>query len=93
MEVHALQVLGSSDTNPYPSEEAAQAVDSETGEEIPLALDEASREQYKTLLSKHTSELRHHCLSHQIQFASTSTSTRSAEETAIQTLSQMGLFV
>lgn len=93
MEVHALQVLGSSDTNPYPSEDAAQAVDSETGEELPLALDEGARARYSSLLSKHTSELRHHCLSHQIQFASTSASDLPTEENAIQTLSRMGLFV
>lgn len=93
MEVHALQVLGSADTNPYPNETAAHAIDSETGEELPLALDEAAREHYNSLLSKHTSELRHHCLSHQIQIASTHTSTTPVEQTAIETLSRMGLFV
>lgn len=93
MEVHALQVLGRTDINPYPTEDAAQAIDSETGEELPLALDESAREQYSTLLNKHSSELRNHCLSHQIQFASAESSDLAAEQTAIETLSHMGLFV
>jgi hypothetical protein len=93
MEVHALQVLGATDVAPEKSLTAVHAVDSETGEELSLALDQGARAQYTQLLTQHTAEIRNHCLSHQIQFASAIAANNSPEDVAVATLSRMGLFV
>jgi uncharacterized protein (DUF58 family) len=93
MEVHALQVLSASDITPCPSMSAATVVDSETGENVPLALDDDARAEYTALLQKHSDELRQHCHSHQTQFTRCVTSNEAPQDIAIDTLAHMGLFV
>jgi uncharacterized protein (DUF58 family) len=93
MEVHALQVLSASDLTPCPSLGSATVIDSETGETVPLALDEDARATYSALLEKHANDLRYHCHGHQIQITRSVTGDDSAQEIAIETLAQMGLFV
>ena len=93
MEVHALQVLSASDITPCPSMSAATVVDSETGENVPLALDDNARAEYTALLQKHSDELRQHCHGHQIKFTRSVTSNEPSQDTAIDTLAHMGLFV
>jgi uncharacterized protein (DUF58 family) len=93
MEVHALQLLSTSDISPCPSMSAATVIDSETSESVPLALDESARAAYSALLQKHFDELQHHCHAHQIQFTRCIAGEQPLQETAIDTLARMGLFV
>jgi uncharacterized protein (DUF58 family) len=92
MEVHAIQLLGSSDIEPDPGAIGATLTDSETGEQLGLSLDPESRARYAQLLQEHTNTVRNHCLSHQIKFVSTEVKEPLAE-CGIETLTNMSLFV
>ena len=85
-------MLGAQDLDPAPGSNGSALVDSETGEEIGLSLDSASRAQYAGRLAAHTEAVRNHCLSAQIQFHQVVAQEPLAEN-SISILSGMGLFV
>jgi uncharacterized protein (DUF58 family) len=92
MEVHALQVLGPSDSNPAAGSTGATLVDSETELSLPTALDSASRAEYLNHFKAHNLAVRNYCLSHNIQFVSTAFE-EPTSESVIDTLTRMSLFV
>lgn len=94
MEIHAVQVLGSEDRQLDPAHAGATMIDSETGAVQGVAVGVEGTRLYERLLREHNSSVRQHCLSNQISFLSTVvTPGESAEETAIETISRMRLFV
>jgi hypothetical protein len=94
MEIHAVQVLGASDCSLEGALGGATLIDSESGATHGLELTLDSQAAYEKLLASHIAAVRAHCLSHQISFTSARThSKESAEETALATISSMGLFV
>ena len=92
MEVHAMQILGPADIDPQPGSLGATCTDSETGEQLGLALDDRARSQYGELLKNHIDQVREHCLQHQIKFIST-VAREPLAQCGIETLTEMSLFV
>ena len=93
MEVHAVQVLSPLDIDPSKATGGeATLTDSETGEELPLALDARSISTYQKRMLAHVSSVRSHCLAHQVQFTS-QVAEQPLSETCIKALREMSLFV
>lgn len=69
LDITAIQVLGPNDITPLERDEHVIAVDSETGEESELSLDEALRHEYGVMLSQHNEALRHLLVKAGISFA------------------------
>lgn len=92
LEVNAIQVLGAHDQRPHAGSESVIAIDSENGEEIPLALSEETLQQYSQLLERHQSELRQYFLSNGISF-STTVASEQLTPFIIDALPQTGLIV
>ena len=57
LDITAIQVLGATDMKPLPGQNRARAVDSESGEEIELNLDDDARAEYCELLAEHNKKL------------------------------------
>lgn len=57
LDVHAIQVLGKNDFNPFLDERAIRAIDSESGEEHLVSLEDENREAYQELLKTHQDAL------------------------------------
>jgi uncharacterized protein (DUF58 family) len=94
MEIHAIQVLGSSDLKPVASSPNATLVDSETGATHGISFTSETAAQYQQLLTEHNQALREYCLKHQITYTQTATDSERAPETiALETITSMGLFV
>jgi hypothetical protein len=69
-------------------------VDSETGLVQGIAVGSDNNALYQRLLNDHNARVRQHCLSHQVSFLSTVAGPEeSIEESALATISRMGLFV
>lgn len=58
LDITVIQVLGKNDRDPFPEKESMRAVDSESGEEIELMLDEGVRKEYQTRLNAHNETLK-----------------------------------
>ena len=69
LDITALQVLGPNDINPLESHTSLVAVDSETGEEVDLALDSRQRQEYAALLEEHNRKLQQLLSSASIRYA------------------------
>lgn len=69
LDLTAVQVLSPSDLEPLKGMESALAIDSETGEEIEVALDDVAREDYRDLLNEHITSLKIFLQKSQIPFA------------------------
>ena len=94
MEIHAVQVLGEADCSLEHLPQSPTVLDSETSASQGLLLSSDSRIRYESLLAEHIASIRNHCLSHQISFTSLRyDSSKSLEESALSTISAMGLFV
>jgi uncharacterized protein (DUF58 family) len=94
MEIHAVQVLGEQDQQLDSSLAGATMVDSETGLVQGIAVGSDNNALYQRLLNEHNASVRQHCLSHQVSFLSTVAGPEeSIEESALATISRMGLFV
>lgn len=94
MEIHAVQVLGAEDQQLDSAYAGATMIDSETGAVQGIAVGAEGTKLYERLLHEHTMSVRQHCLSNQISFLSAAVSPeQSVEETAVTTISRMGLFV
>jgi hypothetical protein len=94
MEIHAVQILGPQDYQLDSSSGGQTVVDSETGAMQGIALGSDSLSLYQQLLRDHIAAVRQHCLSHQIAFlTATLGEGESLEQTALATVSSMGLFV
>ncbi len=92
LDMTAIQVLAPSDVNPLSDRSSAVAIDSESGAEVSLVLDEDTRGRYAHLLSTHTKQVRDFCTSRRIGFTSMVTN----EDTGtwlIKSLRKTGLFV
>jgi hypothetical protein len=92
MEIHAVQLLGASDVDPAPASDGSTLIDSETGEELGLSLDAASRARYQEMLARHTDAIREHCHSAHIEFVSARVAEPMADNN-LEILRSMGLFV
>lgn len=68
LDVTAIQVLAPSDVNPLAQRDAAIAVDSETGEEIELSLDDEARGEYQVLMDEHTDLMQGFLTRHRMHF-------------------------
>jgi hypothetical protein len=53
LDIKAIQVLGPNDFEPFPEVSSLRAIDSESGEELELGLDEGGRREYRYLLDEH----------------------------------------
>lgn len=71
MDITAIQLLGANDLDPLPGLEAVRAVDSETGEEVQLGLDAATRADYAALLEEHNNRLQEFLASSRISYIMT----------------------
>ncbi len=69
LELSAVQVLGENDLTPLPNSEFARVVDSESGEELEIQLDERSRVQYSALLEEHKRALEQFLFESQINYS------------------------
>ena len=90
LDIVMVRLLGDSEINPFANMSNVLAVDSETGEELPLVLDDDIRSQYSTLLEDHTIKLQHYLLSHGARFIATDTS-ESLSKCVIEKLGSAGL--
>lgn len=57
LEIHAVQVLGANDLDPFPGTDEIELVDSETGERQQVVLDPAARTTYRAKLEEHAIQL------------------------------------
>jgi uncharacterized protein (DUF58 family) len=85
LDITAIQVLGPHDLKPLEANGDAIAVDSETGEEIELSLDDDARGKYNYLLGQHNKQIREFFGSRRIGYASV----RSNEDLSTFTLSAL----
>ena len=69
LDVTAIQVLGQADINPLNSTASALAIDSETGQELELSLDEKQRSDYGILLMQHNQLLKQYLFDCRIPYA------------------------
>ena len=69
LDITAIQVLSPSDVSPGAGEDNLIAVDSETGEEISLHLNDTQRERYGTLLIEHNQKLKNFLADCRIPYA------------------------
>jgi uncharacterized protein (DUF58 family) len=69
LEVTALQVLSPHDLAPASGHEEVIAIDSETGAELTLSLNDESRKEYAFLLEEHQLSIKHYCAERAIPFA------------------------
>ncbi len=90
LDITALQVLGPNDIHPLESQTSLVAVDSETGEEVDLALDKKQREEYAVLLEEHTKRLQQLFSSASIRYARLESSAPLAE-TLLRNIPATGL--
>jgi hypothetical protein len=94
MEIHAVQILGSNDTDPAQGTQGATLIDSETGSSLGISLTGENRAMYEALLQSHNHALREHCLANHISYVSTSLAEyRSVDDASLDTIKRMGLFV
>lgn len=94
MEIHAVQLLGPSDLRPVLDSRHATLIDSESGATHGIAYDARTAEAYQQLLTEHNEALREYCLKHQISYLQTiDKDDQSHEQTALDTITAMGLFV
>lgn len=91
LEINAIQVLGPNDLKPYEEVETLIAVDSETGLEVDLTLDSASRRRYEQLLLEHNFYLQKYCGNHAIRFIQCYAS-QTLHSNLFEQLSKTGLF-
>jgi uncharacterized protein (DUF58 family) len=68
LDITAVQVLGPADLNPLEGMEQAVAIDSETGEEVELQLNDEARAEYEYLLSDHNRHLKNFLLESRIPY-------------------------
>jgi len=90
LEITAVQVLAESDVEPLVGEDGVRVVDSETGEEIELNMDEDVREDYRYLLGEHNSKLKKLLADGQISYASM-ISNQDLTDFLLKTLPKTGL--
>lgn len=90
LDITAIQVLGAHDLEPLPASGEAIAVDSETGEEIPLELSPTQREEYAALLAEHNARLATFLASSRIAYAR-SRADEPLADVMIKNLAQTGL--
>lgn len=69
LDITAIQVLGPNDLMPLQGGGDAVAVDSETGDEIQLAMNEDARGRYEYLLRRHNSQMREFFSSRRVGYA------------------------
>ncbi len=69
LDITALQVLSPFDLDPLKGLDAALAIDSESGEEVEVALDETTRADYQDLFNEHLTALKNFLHRSQISFA------------------------
>jgi uncharacterized protein (DUF58 family) len=94
MEIHAVQVLGTSDRVLSDSASGVVLRDSETGQSRGIEISRGNQERYAKLLSEHNARIRQHCLSARISFTeATPIAGTSRPECALATIRRMGLFV
>lgn len=90
LDITALQILGPHDIQPLSEIGQALALDSETGEEVEVIMDEETRAQYDAMLKEHNQGLRELCHSRQVSFAATR-SDQSLLDFVIDNLTSIGL--
>ncbi len=90
LDITAIQVLGPSDIDPLSAAQKGTVVDSETGEELTLALDARARTEYERIREHHSALLRSYFLSARISFT-TVTSNGNLLRFLIDNLSLTGL--
>lgn len=90
LDVTAIQVLGHSEINPLAGMQSARIVDSETGEQVEIALSEEARSEYAELLKEHNQKLQEFLASAQIGFVQ-SLPDQSLSQFVIDNLSKTGL--
>jgi hypothetical protein len=90
LDVTAIQVLGPEDINPLGGKNDAIAVDSETGEEIEISLDNRQREEYAYILSEHNRRVQEMLTSASIRYVRAETETP-LSDFLIRSLSTTGL--
>lgn len=88
LDITAIQVLGPHDLSPEYDRSTARFIDSETGEELLLSLDEESLAEYSYLLDKHNTALQEFLTENRISFSQALT-TQGVREYVIHTLSQV----
>lgn len=69
LDIAAIQVLSPSDIQPLSQAAEAIAVDSESGQEVELILDDQTRRDYSQLLTEHNDHLEQHLKDQNISFA------------------------
>lgn len=69
LDLTAIQVLGVSDINPLPGATSAVVVDSESGEEVELVMDEEVRQEYGSMLVEHNEKLKQFLAQRRISYA------------------------
>jgi len=69
LDITAIQVLGANDIKPLEQQTHVLAVDSESGEEIELSLNDDARADYDDLLAEHNARLREYFASARIAYA------------------------
>ena len=90
LDIFVVQVLGHDDVSPLDGISQARAIDSETGEEVELALDDAARSDYEHLLLKHQEDVGKYLANHNISRV-TVTSDESLSEFIVRHLPNTGL--
>jgi uncharacterized protein (DUF58 family) len=70
LDIHLFQVIGASDVDPFHEQSQYIAVDSETGQEIPLQGDARAREEYREQFLVHQAHIRQYCARYGIFFDS-----------------------
>jgi len=58
LDIKAIQVLGPNDLEPFPETSSMRAIDSESGEELELSLDDNSRREYRFLFEEHMEQVK-----------------------------------
>ena len=94
MEIHAIQILGQDDWSLDTSTSSTTLIDSETGASHGIELGAESISLYNSLIQRHVSAVREHCLSSHISYTDSKIALRdSPEELALLTIRRMGLFI
>ena len=90
LDISAIQVLSDSDLAPWLNATQATFVDSESGEEMTLLLDNNGQEQYQRILKRHNQELLQYLLDVQISYSQTVAS-QEFDQSIIDCLVESGL--
>ncbi|MCB0311515.1 MAG: DUF58 domain-containing protein [Bdellovibrionales bacterium] len=90
MDITAIQLLAPSDLKPLADVQIARAVDSETGEEIELAVNSNLQDEYDYLLKRHNHEIQEYFVGAQVEYVQ-ARSDQAVTDFVIKDLSKMSL--